>query len=148
MNKPTVIHTTLIAPCGMNCALCHAYRPDKSYIKACPGCRAEDDQKSRSCVKCRIKNCEKIVQGGIKYCFSCASYPCALLTHLDKRYRIRYGMSMIDNLESIKRSGIRHFVRAETDKWKCPHCGNTICVHKPHCLSCGYLWRERINSEK
>jgi hypothetical protein len=140
-SKASVMHATLIAPCGMNCYLCRAYRPNKKYIKPCPGCRIDYDQKSRYCVTCRIKNCDKIVQGGIKFCFSCESYPCALLRHLDKRYRTKYEMSMIDNLESIKKVGIRHFVQTEKDKWKCSNCGETICVHKPQCLSCGHVWR-------
>lgn len=139
-----MMRKTLIAPCGMNCYLCRAYRPDKDYIKPCPGCRVDDDQKSRSCVTCRIKNCENIVQGGIKFCFSCTSYPCALLRHLDKRYRAKYAMSMIDNLENINKFGIRHFIRTEEEKWKCPKCGHTICVHKPQCLFCGYLWHKQI----
>ena len=141
MHKTTVMRTILIAPCGMNCYLCRAYRPDKKYVKPCPGCRADDDHKSRSCVTCRIKNCDKIVQDGIKFCFSCEIYPCALLRHLDKRYRTKYEMSMIENLERIKTNGIRQFIQAEKDKWKCPNCGETICVHKPQCLSCGQEWR-------
>jgi len=32
-------------------------------------------------------------------------FPCIRLTHLDKRYRANYGMSMIDNLETIQGSG-------------------------------------------
>jgi len=136
--KAHAIRTTLIAPCGMNCHLCSAYRRDK---QACPGCRGDDDHKPQACVTCRIKNCENLVPGGIKYCFSCASFPCARLTHLDKRYRTRYGMSMLDNLESIRKFGVRYFVRTEEDRWTCPQCGAMICVHKPQCLACGYRWR-------
>ncbi|HET7376502.1 MAG TPA: DUF3795 domain-containing protein [Anaerolineae bacterium] len=139
-NKTIRIRQKSIAPCGMNCQLCRAYRPDKAYIKACPGCRGDDTHKSRSCVTCRIKNCEQMVTGGFKYCFSCDSYPCARLKHLDQRYRTRYGMSMIDNLESIRQSGIRQFIRIEQDKWTCPQCGELICVHRPNCLACGYQW--------
>jgi Protein of unknown function (DUF3795) len=138
--KMHAIRMTSIAPCGMNCHLCRAFRPDKPYIKSCPGCRGDDAVKSKGCLSCRIKNCEKIVQGGIKYCFNCNSYPCRRLKDLDKRYKGRYGMSMIDNLESIKKFGIRQFIRTESDKWTCPRCGALICVHKPQCLSCGFEW--------
>lgn len=130
--------TTLIAPCGMNCRLCRAYIRDK---KACPGCRGDDSLKSKSCVTCRIKNCEKIMKGRVKYCFSCGSFPCARLNHLDKRYRTKYGMSMIDNLENIRKFGIRHFIRNEEERWTCPQCGEIICVHKPQCLYCQHKWR-------
>ncbi len=136
--KTHVMRTTLIASCGMNCHLCRVYRRDK---QACPGCRGDDHHKSKSCVTCRIKNCEQIVTGGIQYCFSCASFPCARLTHLDKRYRTKYSMSMIDNLESIRKFGLRHFIRTEEARWTCPQCGDMICVHKPQCLSCGHKWR-------
>ena len=130
-----MIRTTLIAPCGMNCRLCRAYVRDK---KACPGCRGGDSFKSKSCIACRIRNCEKIVNGNVKYCFNCDGFPCARLKHLDQRYRTRYGMSMIDNLENIRKFGIRHFIRNEKQKWTCPECGGIICVHKENCIFCGH----------
>jgi len=136
--KTLVIPTTLIAPCGMNCRLCYAYIRGKNH---CPGCQGDDAHKSKSCVECRIKNCVNLVNRTVKYCFSCAGYPCARLKRLDKRYRSKYGMSMIDNLEMIKNRGIRHFIRNEMERWTCPECGETLCVHKPQCLSCGQSWR-------
>jgi hypothetical protein len=138
--RTIAIGTTLIAPCGMNCHLCRAYRRDKN-VKACPGCRYDAEYKPTTCVTCRIKTCDSLVKGGLKYCFSCPSYPCARLRRLDKRYRARYGMSMIGNLESIRILGVRQFVEAEDARWTCPRCGEMICVHKPQCLSCGHMWR-------
>lgn len=136
--RKNAIRTTLIAPCGMNCRLCRAYIRDK---KTCPGCRGDDSLKSKACLMCKIKNCDKIASGRVKYCFSCDSFPCGRLNHLDKRYRTKYGMSMIDNLKFIKKSGIRRFVRNEKEKWSCPKCGELICVHKPNCHSCNHQWR-------
>lgn len=136
--KTTAISAKLIAPCGMNCRLCSAYTRDK---KPCPGCRGDDSLKSKSCVVCRIKNCEKMVDAKVKYCFGCDSFPCVRLNHLDKRYRTKYGMSMIGNLESIRDLGIRHFIRAEKERWRCPKCGEIFCVHKPQCLYCQHTWR-------
>jgi hypothetical protein len=75
------------------------------------------------------------------YCCDCSSFPCESLTRLDKRYRTKYGMSMIENLKSIRVSGIQDFVRSEAAKWSCPGCGATICVHKAHCLECQRKWR-------
>jgi hypothetical protein len=136
--RATGIGPALIAPCGMNCRLCRAYVRDK---KACPGCRGDNDFKAQSCVSCRIKNCLNIVNARAKYCHSgCGSFPCDRLKHLDKRYSIKYGMSMIDNLENIRRLGIRRFVSSEKERWVCPGCGEIICVHKPQCLSCGHKW--------
>jgi Protein of unknown function (DUF3795) len=135
--KKESIPVALIAPCGMNCRLCRAYIRDK---KACPGCRGDNSRKSKSCVLCRIKNCEKM-NAGSRYCFACESFPCARLKQLDKRYRTKYGMSMIDNLENISDFGIRNFIRKEREKWTCPECGRIICVHSPECVFCKYKWR-------
>jgi hypothetical protein len=134
----STIETTLIAPCGMNCRLCRAYVRTR---KACPGCRGKDSLKSKSCVFCRIKNCANIAKPDVNYCFECDVFPCDKLKHLDKRYRTKYNMSMIDNLENIRKFGIRSFIRDEKGKWTCPKCGELISVHKPQCLSCGHKWR-------
>jgi hypothetical protein len=131
------IRSSLIAPCGMNCSLCRAYIREK---RTCPGCYGDDDLKSKSCAQCRIKNCETRAAGTFTYCFECGEYPCARLKHLDKRYRTKYGMSMIDNLECIKQFGIRHFIKQEQARWACPQCGGLICVHKENCIFCGYQW--------
>ena len=132
------IPTALIGPCGMNCRLYSAYTRDR---EACPGCRGDNSLKAISCVSCRIKNCEEMANAKIKYCFGCDSFPCLRLKHLDKRYRTKYGMSMIGNLENIREFGIRQFIRNEKKRWACPQCGVLICVHKPQCISCGYKWR-------
>ena len=126
------ITSNLIAPCGMNCGICMAYLRDKNH---CPGCNADDTNKPDSCVKCIIKNCETIKK--TKFCFKCEKYPCTRLKNLDKRYRTKYGMSMIENLENIKKLGIREFVKNEKVRWTCPKCGGTINVHRWKCFDCG-----------
>ena len=136
--KINAIKTTMIAPCGMNCRLCRAFVRHK---KACQGCRGDDSCKSKSCVTSKIKNCEMLAVGILKYCFSCESFPCNRLNRLDKRYRTKYSMSMIDNLEKIRGFGIRYFIRTENERWACPECGEIICVHKPQCISCEQKWR-------
>ena len=48
--------------------------------------------------------------------------------HLDRRYRTKYGMSMIENLNYIQKKGIRRFLKKEKSKWII---GDKIfCVHK------------------
>jgi Protein of unknown function (DUF3795) len=136
--KANTIPAMLIAPCGMNCRLCRAFGKDK---KACPGCRGDDSCKPKSRSMCHIKTCETMVSAEVKYCFSCDSFPCARLDHLDKRYRTKYGMSMIDNLVNIRDFGVRHFIGTEKRKWTCPECGGFLCVHKPQCLYCQHRWR-------
>jgi len=136
--KRDAMRTTLIAPCGMNCRLCIAYTRDTN---PCPGCRADDGVKTKTRVMCRIKNCERLARGRIRYCVGCDSFPCPGLNHLDERYRAKYGMSMTENLENIGKFGIRQFIRNEVAKWACPTCGEILCVHKPQCLSCEHRWR-------
>ena len=130
--------TALVAPCGMNCGLCHAFLRTR---KACPGCRGDDSVKPKTLVACRIKNCERRIREGANNCSGCSSFPCDLLIHLDMRYRANYGMSMIENLKTIRASGMQSFIRDERIKWACLGCGGTICVHKAHCLSCHRKWR-------
>ncbi|MFC2023966.1 DUF3795 domain-containing protein [Chloroflexota bacterium] len=124
----------LIAPCGMNCGLCMAYLREKNK---CPGCHGDDTSKSVSCLKCIIKNCEVIRTNNSGFCFECAEYPCKRLRQLDKRYRTKYIMSMIDNLNSIQEIGLTAFVEKEKERWRCSKCGGVICVHRGHCYSCG-----------
>ncbi len=100
---------SLIAPCGMNCGICMAYLREKNH---CPGCRI-DSYKPITRVRCKIKTCRYFKYGKAKFCFQCDEFPCANLKHLDKRYRTRYNMSMIENLENIRENGIRKFVQSE-----------------------------------
>ena len=106
--KGKPIKSTLIAPCGMNCRLCRAFIKGKN---TCPGGRSEGSLKPKTRVICKITTCNHLTKGKIKYCSDCDKYPCKNLNHLDKRYRAKYRMSLIDNLENIKLNGIRHFVR-------------------------------------
>ena len=125
---------SIIAPCGMNCGICRAYLRERNK---CPGCRRDDENKSKSCLNCRIKNCEELKNNDFTNCFSCALFPCDRIRHLDKRYRTKYKMSMIENLETINKSGIHKFVENEKVKWTCSECGGIICVHTGDCYSCG-----------
>jgi hypothetical protein len=63
------------------------------------------------------------------YCSSkCSEYPCQRLKGLDNRYKTKYGMSMIENLENLKTKGVREFIRQEKKRWVK---GDKIfCVHK------------------
>jgi len=128
------VEVSLIAPCGMNCGICYAYLRDK---KVCPGCRGLDAGKNVSCIRCIIRNCATIKVNASKFCYECEKYPCQRLKQLDKRYRTKYKMSMMENLENIKRNGCCTFVENEKKRWSCPKCGGVICVHKGYCLECG-----------
>jgi hypothetical protein len=132
----TSLESALIAPCGMNCGLCLAYLRRKNH---CPGCRGDDSAKAKSCLACRIKNCDERGTSGRDFCFQCARFPCPRLRELDKRYRTKYGMSMLENLRNIQTLGLDAFVALERERWKCAQCGVVVCVHKESCLHCGHL---------
>jgi ribosomal protein S27AE len=134
---PETLDAALIAPCGMNCGLCRGYVRQKN---PCPGCNGKDSGKPAYCVTCKIKTCEHIACGASAFCFECASFPCARLRQLDKRYRTKYGMSMVENLRAIQESGMGAFVAAEKRKWTCPDCGSLLSVHRPECGHCGRTW--------
>jgi hypothetical protein len=123
----------LIAPCGMNCGLCLAFLREKNR---CPGCNIDAGNKSKSCLQCVIKNCALLAETTSNFCYDCPAFPCTRLKQLDKRYRTKYKMSMIENLGNIKNSGLESLILSEKKKWNCPTCGGTICVHRGYCLDC------------
>jgi len=134
MKTDSEIPTDMLAPCGMNCAICIGHLRTRNQ---CAGCNGDDQNKPKHCVICRIKNCKEHKSNEPQYCFACEKFPCARLKHLDTRYRTNYGMSMIDNLHEIQARGIDAFVRREAIRWRCIQCGELLSVHRDECLHCG-----------
>ena len=144
----------LIAPCGMNCALCAGYlfkeldlNKQGFHRTYCPGCIP----RGKNCTH-MADSCELLGNGKVRFCFECAQYPCKRLKSLDKRYRTKYHMSMIDNLNAIRDTGMDNFLSAQEEKWRFPTCGGTICCHNGLCLDCQldfflqnkkYRWNEQ-----
>ena len=117
--------TTLIASCGMNCMICKGYLRDKNK---CPGCKKIDKNNPKYCRKCIIKNCDILKKKNMKFCSEkCEKFPCKRLRDLDKRYKTKHGMSMMDNLNTISKKGIKEFLKQQKKKYQK---GNDIlCVH-------------------
>ena len=136
-----VKNAMIIAPCGINCSLCRTYIRDR---QPCVGCRGGENNKSVACLTCSIMNCMKLAAGNHQYCFSCANFPCAELLHLDRRYRTKYGVSTIANLQRIQDAGVKRFILEENARWTCPECGSRLCMHKPECGNCGYTWQAKL----
>ncbi|MDD2315696.1 MAG: DUF3795 domain-containing protein [Proteiniphilum sp.] len=127
-------YTGLIAACGMNCGLCIGYLREK---KPCSGCSLiKDANMPQACRSCKIVNCDLLASTESGFCFDCEKYPCSRLKMLDKRYRTKYGMSMIENLAYIKDQGLDEFIKHEQEKWKCKVCGAGLSVHRKFCLQC------------
>ena len=118
----------------MNCGLCYAYLRRKK--NNCRGCRLFEGDKPVSIARCKIRNCPKIKNKEIDFCFKCSDFPCGQLKNLDKRYRDKYNMSEIGNLNNIKNFGIEKFLEDQKKRWMCEKCGGVICVHKKECLNC------------
>jgi hypothetical protein len=139
------IDKQLIAPCGMNCAICSGYLAYKNKLSQvrgkCKGCRPRNKQ--CAFLKKRCADNLKLLKGEIDFCFECHCFPCHWLERLDNSYKQKYGMSMIENLIEIKNKGIQEFIKNQYKKYKCPICGSLISVHNKKCFSC-----EKIESLK
>ena len=128
----------LIAPCGMNCGVCSSYLAMKIDLNKkgfrrtyCAGCLP----RGKHCIFMKA-HCDLVGKGLVRFCYECSDFPCRRLKALDKRYRTKYHMSMIENLVFIKGHGIESFLEKETDKWKCTECGDVISCHNGVCFRC------------
>ena len=129
----------LVAPCGMNCGICKAYLAFthgvprvRGRVTYCAGCVPRGKF-------CYIKRgCPKLRKNEIQSCRECDTIPCKNLAHLDKRYRERYDMSMVENLKTINAKGMDGFLAEQAQKYRCPGCGDVVSVHDGKCYSCGY----------
>jgi hypothetical protein len=120
MHKVT-LNENLIAPCGMNCGICKAFLRLRT---PCLGCRYAEQNWPKTRMNCRLRLCEK--RNG-RFCYDCPEFPCDRLKHLDNRYRTRYGMSEIENLEYIRDKGMDQFLDDERKKWVSNR--GVLCVH-------------------
>lgn len=123
----------LIAPCGMNCRLCIAYRREK---RSCPGCREVSDDKPKHCLSCIIARCDYFARTNSVFCTGCDRFPCLRMKRLDARYRKNYRTGLIDNLIRIQTMRIEKFLESENQKWTCLRCGDTLSIHRDFCLKC------------
>lgn len=128
----TAITENMLAPCGMTCAVCYVHLKKRN---PCMGCRGQDVNKPEHCRKCKIKDC--VISQGIDFCFECPTFPCATIKRLDKSYRQRYQVSLIDNALRIKAVGAEQHVLEEKERWTCRLCGGAISLHDSVCSECG-----------
>jgi len=144
-DKNSDFSAELVAPCGMNCALCSAYlagtiqsQPDARKMTSCAGCRP----RNKKCAFLKGR-CEQLKLGKVKYCYECADFPCERLKRLDERYRKNYNYSMIATLREIKSSGVEEVLKTQREHHRCPRCGGVICIHNRKCYHCDEVksWR-------
>ena len=132
MKTEAKIPVMMLAPCGMNCAVCYAHLRKK---KTCLGCRGQEESQPQYCRRCKIRECA--ISRGIDFCSECLSFPCPPVRQMDKRYRLRYRVHLIENGIRIKTISARRFLLEEKQKWTCLHCGGVISLHDRVCSECG-----------
>lgn len=126
----------LIAPCGMNCGICKYYHREKNPCQSCRELRKKAPETRFHCI---VRECKILKERKWIYCSDkCENYPCKRLKALDKRYSLKYHMSMLENLKNIKDEGIGAFINKEEKKWTCPKCGGIVTCHGGICLECGF----------
>ena len=128
----------LIAPCGINCALCSSYRAFihktpriRGKISWCAGCRP----RKKRCAFL-VKQCDRLGMGKVEWCSECPDYPCENLRYLDEKYRIRFHVSPMGNLDEIRGDGVDLFLEREWERHRCGRCGGVISMHNGKCYAC------------
>lgn len=135
MKMPDKIEDIMLAPCGMNCAVCYKHVSIRKHGKPCEGCLKGDLGKPEHCRQCKIKSCAQ--EKGIVHCFECASFPCKLIKNLEKSYNKRYNASLIENSNMAHEKGISAFLEQDRHKWTCSKCGGAFSLHDGVCSECG-----------
>ncbi len=138
----------LVAPCGINCGVCKAYLAfsrgvprERGKVTHCSGCRV----RNKNCAFLK-KHCEKIRKGKIEFCYECPDMPCSRLERIDARYRERYGMSFVDDLNDMKANGVEDFLSRQREKYRCHECGDVVSVHDGICYKCLATSRTRAKT--
>lgn len=130
----------LAGRCGVYCGACRSYLlqkkdlfEEKGYKRGCKGCKAQD--KNCAFVK---KGCKALRNKEIEYCFECEKIPCERLTSINNRYKSKYKVNFLDNLNRMKEIGVDQWLEEQKLLYTCPECGGEICVHDAECFDCGH----------
>ena len=137
MGQPSLVDTSMFAPCGMNCSVCYKHLKIKN---ACVGCMNGDAGKTEHCITCKIKACA--ISKEKTYCFECESFPCKSIKSLDISYIKRYGVSLVENSVIVKAEGLEAFMIKEKARWTCKACGGVISLHDAECSKCHLKGKE------
>lgn len=135
--------SSLIAPCGMNCAICGRYLSYVNNLKRskCAGCRPGNKKCSYLFERCSGINSALEGNANASFCYECSLYPCSQINRMDNRYRINYEMSVKENLERIKKIGVELFMKEQYEKYRCSTCDDLISIHNRKCFKCDSIIR-------
>jgi hypothetical protein len=149
MDPTNPISEELIAPCGMNCAVCSRYLAYVNHLRKshCIGCRPRNQACKYLFAKCNGIN-HDMPTGDANFCFECEQYPCEQINRIDKRYRNNYATSVKANLDYIQKMGIDKFIDEQYQQQRCPECGGLISVHNQMCFKCDTVTRLVVKHNK
>ena len=135
------INEALIAPCGMNCAICSNYLAFVNNLNKsqCAGCRTSNKKCTYLFEKCSGMNHSLEGNAKASFCFECEQYPCKDLKRMDRRYRENYGISVIENLGRIQNNGLTAFVAEQYHEHSCSTCGAMVSIHNKKCFACNSI---------
>ncbi len=142
MSGTNLISEELIAPCGLNCALCSRHLAFVFNLRRsqCPGCRARGERCGYLFGKCTGVNHGRNTASAV-FCAECQQYPCRQIRRVDKRYKTDYGASPCENLAEIRQSGMTAFLEREAARHSCPRCGGVLSIHNGKCFACDTVTR-------
>ena len=133
------MNNNLAAHCGVYCGACRSYLllkkdlfEEKGYRHGCKGCR--DQNKNCAFIK---KGCTSLRNKELEFCYECEKFPCQRLKKLDKQYREKYFVSLIENLKRNEKIGVEEWLQEQEKLYTCPNCEGEICVHDVECFDCG-----------
>ena len=136
----------MIAPCGLNCGICHETLRKEN---PCTGCLGPNETKSDYCANhCKISVCDIRQTLPDRFCDQCPQFPCSEMTDKEIWYANTYPMveSLMGNLALIRKEGMEKFLQLEAERWGCTS-GGTICVHTGICSGCGKEYTIRKHKE-
>ena len=131
----------MIAPCGLNCGICHETLRKEN---PCTGCLGPNETKSDYCANhCKISVCDIRQTLPDRFCDQCPQFPCSEMTDKEIWYANTYPMveSLMGNLALIRKEGMEKFLQLEAERWGC------TCVHTGICSGCGKEYTIRKHKE-
>ena len=121
--KANGITAEMIAPCGLDCALC---KRALAETDPCPGCHGPDEHKPDFCAnRCGIILCRKRRENGY-----------------DSKYPLYESPGK--NLQDIRALGMEKFLENERKQWTCAECGHIVAVHTGVCSGCGKQYGAQV----
>lgn len=135
MKMPDMLEADMLAPCGMNCAVCYVHVGMRKHGRRCAGCLRSDEGKPEHCRVCKIKTCA--AERGFRRCHECGGFPCKLIKNLEKSYKKRYHVSLVENSLAVRELGLGTFMERDRRRWTCVKCGGAFSLHDGICSECG-----------